>query len=138
MKTEFLRTVHPTGPGWSAISNPTAIFSINTSRSRPLQPGWTVRLTNRGRSSVHLDTPHRKTKFLRPFQFLRADRPPPRTGRSSVHFGPPTEPKTVLFEHIRDNCGPSTPRSGPSAGLFPAEIYLGKTAITLSSNVQIW
>ena len=30
------------------------------------------------------------------------------------------------------------PRSGPSAGLFPAEMYLGKTAITLSSNVQIW
>ena len=29
------------------------------------------------------------------------------------------------------------PRSGPSTGLFPAEIYLGKTLITLSSNVQI-
>ena len=30
------------------------------------------------------------------------------------------------------------PRSGPYAGLFPAEMYLGNTAITLRSNVQIW
>ena len=29
------------------------------------------------------------------------------------------------------------PLSGPSAGIFPAEMYLGKTAITLSSDVQI-
>ena len=78
------------------------------------------------------------TMFLRSFQLLKADRPPPWTGRSAVHFGPPTEPKTVLFELIRDNGGPSAARSGPSAGLFPAEMYLGKTAITLSTDVQIW
>src|SRR6185503_17332041 len=77
-----------------------------------------------------LDTQDRTTKFLRPFQLLKADRPPPWTGRSAIHFGPPTEPKTALLELIRDN-------GGPSAGIFPAEMYLGKMAITLSSDVQI-
>ena len=33
------------------------------------------------------------------------------------------------------DCPP--PRSGPSAGPFPAEMYLSKTTITLSSDVQI-
>ena len=56
-----------------------------------------------------LDTQDRTTKFLRPFQLLKADRPPPWTGRSAVHFGPPTEPKTALLELIRDNGGPSAP-----------------------------
>ena len=57
-----------------------------------------------------LDTQDRTTKFLRPFQLLKADRPPPWTGRSAVHFGPPTEPKTILFELNRDNGGPSAPQ----------------------------
>ena len=92
-KTEALRTVRPTGPGRSAISNPTAISSINASRSRPLQPGRTVRLANDGQPAVYLDTQNRKTKFLRPFQFLKADRPPPGAGRSAVYFGPPSRAK---------------------------------------------
>ena len=90
------------------------------------------------RPRYKLDTQDRTTKFLCPFQLLKADRLPPWTGRSAVYFGPPTEPKTVLFELIRDNGGPSAPLSGPSAGIFPAEMYLGKMAITLNSNVQIW
>jgi hypothetical protein len=86
---------------------------------------------------IILDTQDRTTKILRPFQLLRAGRPPPWIGRSAVHFGPLTEPKMALLEFIRDNGGPSAPMGGPSAGLFPAEMYLGKTAITLSSDVQI-
>ena len=104
----------------------------------------TVRPQGPDGPQVILGTQDRTTKFLRPFQLLKADRPPPWTGRSAGHFGPPTEPKTVLFELNRDNGGPSATQgrtvrrsSGPSAGLFPAEMYLGKTAITLSSDVQI-
>ena len=69
----------------------------------------TVRPQGPDGPQVILGTQDRTTKFLRPFQLLKADRPPPWTGRSAVHFGPPTEPKTVLFELIRDNGGPSAP-----------------------------
>ena len=59
----------------------------------------TVRPQVPDRTQYNLDTQDRTTKFLRPFQLLKADRPPPWSGRSAVHFGPPTETKMVLFEN---------------------------------------
>src|SRR6185312_5685664 len=83
--------------------NPQCLCPRNFSRRR------TVRPQGPDGPQFILDTQDRTTMFLRPFQLLKADRPPPWTGRSAVHFGPPTEPKTVLFEHFRDNGVPSAP-----------------------------
>ena len=77
-----------------------------------------------GSTQYNLDTQDRTNKFLRLFWLLKADHQ-----QSKKRFYSSTS-------EITADCLP--PRSGPSAGLFPAEMYLGKTAITLSSNVQIW
>ena len=53
----------------------------------------TVRPQEPDRPQYNLDTQDRTTKFLRPFQVLKADHPPPRTGQSAVHFGPPSRAK---------------------------------------------
>ena len=99
---------HPWG-GPSAVQNfePT---NLQTSLTKSGSDRRTVRSLGADRPPFNLDTHDRTTKFLRPFQLLKADRPPPWTGWSAVHFGPPTEPKTVLFELIRDNGGPSAPK----------------------------
>jgi len=71
--------------------------------------------------------------FLRPFQLLKANRPHPWTGRSAVHFGPPTEPKTVLFEHIRYNGGPFTPqeRTVHPPGADRPQVYFQQKCISV-------
>ena len=70
----------------------------------------TVRPQGPDRPQYNLDTQDRTTKFLCPFQLLKADHPPPWAGRSVGHFGLPTEPKTALLELNRDNGGPSAPQ----------------------------
>src|SRR6185295_1701579 len=92
--------------GLSAVQNfePT---DLQTSLTKSGSYRRTVRSQGPDGPQVILDIQDRTTMFLRPFQLLKADRPPPWTGRSAGHFGPPTEPKTVLFELNRDNGGPS-------------------------------
>src|SRR6185312_5588472 len=131
------RTVRSPGGG------PSAFQKVNTHRNRSVS---VPEISVGGGPSAHKDRTVRSS-FWTPKTELPSFCARFSFSRRTVRPHGPDDPQFIL-DHQQSQkqfCSSSSeitadrppPLSGPSAGIFPAEMYLGKTAITLSSDVQI-